>query len=56
MISAAATGSTYRGERRMKIEPDPVGSSLGASQRFVNARQTADLDADHGVRHARVFR
>ena len=32
----------------MEIEPDPIGAQLGAGNRVVDARHTADLHADHG--------
>ena len=36
----------------MEIEPDPVGAQLGAGDGFVDARQAADLHADHGRLHS----
>ena len=47
-ISAARSGVHVSRRARMKVEADPVDTQLGAGQRVVDARQTADLHADHG--------
>ena len=40
----------------VEVEPDPIHSRFGASERFTRARQSADLHADKRVRHATGLR
>ena len=53
MIAAASAGSHVPRRAGMEIEPDPVGARSAQADGFIDARQAADLDADHGMRHAR---
>jgi len=40
----------------MKVEADPIRAGLRARERFIDARQTADLNADHGPAYSEGIR